>query len=156
MFQQTYMTQPEDAAKLFVQAFNNRDAVALANLFVEDAEFVNVVGLWWHNRKAIWKAHAYGFNTIFNNSIVELRRVKVKQITAEVALVQARMKLSGQTAHGAVEKPQSRQNVISFTVHHSTEGWVVISAHNTDVVPGKETNIVDEAGNITSVDYRKP
>ena len=156
MFQQTYMNQPEDAAKLFVQAFNKRDAVALANLFVEDAEFVNVVGLWWHNRKAIWKAHAYGFNTIFNNSIVELRRVKVKQITTEVALVQARMKLSGQTAHRAVKKPQSRQNIISFTVHHRIEGWVVISAHNTDVVPGKETNIVDGEGNITSVDYRKP
>lgn len=75
MFQQHYTNNPEDIATLFVRAFNDRDAVALANLFIEDAEFVNVVGIWWHNRQAIWKAHDYGLKTIFNHSIVELIQV---------------------------------------------------------------------------------
>ncbi|WP_232296864.1 SgcJ/EcaC family oxidoreductase [Microscilla marina] len=155
MFQQTYTSNPEDIVVLFVQAFNDRDAVALANLFVEDAEFVNVVGLWWHNRQAIWKAHDYGLKTIFNQSIVELRKVKIKLVTPEVALVQARMKLTGQTAHADITQPQSRQNVISFVAYRQSLGWVAVSAHNTDIIPGKETNIVDESGNITSVDYRE-
>ncbi|OJJ16329.1 DUF4440 domain-containing protein [marine bacterium AO1-C] len=155
MFQQKYVTKPEDIAALFVQAFNERDAVALANLFTDDAEFVNVVGLWWHNRQAIWKAHDYGLRTIFNNSVVELRKVKVKTITPEVALVQARMKLTGQTPHAGVASPQGRQNIISFVAQKMPDGWVCVSAHNTDIIPGKETNIVDESGNITSVDYRK-
>ena len=155
MFQQKYLTHPEDIATLFVQAFNERDAVALANLFTEDAEFVNVVGIWWHDRQAIWKAHDYGLRTIFNNSVVELRKVKVKTITPEVALVQARMKLTGQTPHAGVVRPKGRQNIISFVVQKISDGWVCVSAHNTDIIPGKETNIVDESGKITSVDYRK-
>lgn len=155
MFQQSYVSSPEEVASHFVEAFNRRDAVMLANLFTEDAEFVNVVGIWWHDRQAIWKAHDYGFRTIFNNSVVELRKVKVKQITPEVALVQARMKLTGQTSHAGIAKPKGRQNIISFVAQKMPQGWVCVSAHNTDIVPGKETNIVDEAGNITSVDYRK-
>lgn len=155
MFQQTYTQAPEDIATLFVKAFNERKAVALANLFIENAEFVNVTGLWWHNRADIWKAHDYGLKTIFDNSVVELRKVKVKNITPEVALVQARMKLTGQTAHAGIKKPEARQNIMSFVVQKLPQGWVCVSAHNTDIVPGKETNIIDESGRMTSVDYRR-
>jgi len=155
-FQQTYLTSPEEVVTSFIQAWNQRDAVALANLFVEDAEFVNVVGLWWHNRHAIWKAHDYGLRVIFKDSVLEKRKVTVKMITNQVALVHARMKLSGQTSFAGVTKPADRKNLFSFVLEKKAQGWVCISGHNTDVVPGKETNIVDEKGKIQSVDYRKP
>lgn len=150
-----YTQQPEDIPQLFVDAWNKRDAAGIAGLFAKDAEFVNVVGLWWHDRQSIWKAHDYGLKVIFKDSSLELRQTKVRYLSDSHALVHARMKLSGQTAHQSVEKPKSRFNIFSMVAEKRSQGWVCISAHNTDQVPGKETNIVDGKGNIQSVDYRK-
>ena len=51
------LESPASIPKVFVEAWNNRDADKLASLFDEDAELVNVTGLWWHDREAIRKAH---------------------------------------------------------------------------------------------------
>lgn len=59
---------PESIPTLFVEAWNNWDLDTLASIFDEDAEFVNVVGLWWHDRASILKADAYGLERIFNRS----------------------------------------------------------------------------------------
>ena len=121
---------------------------------MESAEFVNVVGLWWHTRDDIYKAHDYGLRTIFPNSHLRVGRVKVTELNENAAVVHARMTLEGQSAQGNVNQPGKRQNIFSFVVIKTGQGWICVSAHNTDVVPGKETNIVDEQGNISAADYR--
>ena len=64
------------------------------------------------------------------------------------------MRLTGQTPIGDVEQPGARTTVFSFVVHRTEETWSCASAHNTDVVPGRETHIVDDAGRFGAVDYR--
>lgn len=152
---QAYAPSPESLPQLFKDAWMARDAESLANLFAEDAEFVNVVGLWWHNRSAIWKAHEYGLRKIFSQSTLEIRQVRVKQISEETAVVHARMKLSGQSSAGGVLIPGHRFNIISMVAQKKEKGWICVSAHNTDIVPGVETNLIDAKGNMRSVDYRK-
>ena len=71
---------PLAVADAFAAAWNDYDAEALAGLFVEDAEFVNVVGLWWHDREHIRQAHAYGFRKIFRNSHMKLGRTAVRDL----------------------------------------------------------------------------
>jgi uncharacterized protein (TIGR02246 family) len=44
--------RPERIADIWMRAWNRRDADRLAALFEADAEFVNVTGLWWHDRDA--------------------------------------------------------------------------------------------------------
>lgn len=154
-FEQFFAKTPEQIPVLFMNAWNKGDAVGIANLFVEDAEFVNVVGLWWHERYAIWKAHDYGLRVIFPNSTLEIRQVRTKIQSNEIATVHVRMKLSGQSMHASAKKVGSRQNIFTFVVRKEPKGWVCVAAHNTDIVPGKETNIIDESGQLKAVDYRK-
>ena len=146
---------PDSIPTVFAQAWNARDPDTLASLFDEDAEFVNVVGLWWHNREAIRKAHAYGLSRIFNRSTLRVGVVRVKQLTDEIAVVHARMHLEGQTPVGSVLRPGERRTIFSFVVRRRAEGWRCASAHNTDVVPGMETNVVDDAGWFGAADYRR-
>ena len=87
---------PLAVIKSFVEAWNANDADALAGVFVEDAEFVNVVGLWWHDRDHIRQAHAYGFRKIFLNSHMSLGRTAVRELGADVAVVHAAWSLTGQ------------------------------------------------------------
>jgi uncharacterized protein (TIGR02246 family) len=148
------LDRPEQIPQAFAEAWNRRDAHALAMLFDEDAEFVNVVGLWWHDRAAIERAHAYGLTRIFNHSTLKLVRTTVKHLRDDVAVVHARMRLTGQTPIEGVEAPRPRSNVFTFVVHRRGERWSCAAAHNTDVVPGVETNVTDEVGRLRPVDYR--
>ena len=81
-------------------------------------------------------------------------RGKVKRLSDDIAVVHVRMSVSGQTPVGGVSTPQTRQNIFSFVVHREPEGWRCASAHNTDVVPHMETNIIDDEGRFRSVNYR--
>lgn len=147
---------PEDIPRLFIEAWNDRDPDAIAALFDEDAEFVNVTGLWWHNRTSIRRAHAYGLERIFNSSTLVPVIVRVKRLADDVAVVHAKMRLSGQTPTGGTDRALIRQNIFSFVVHRLENGtWSCASAHNTDVVPGAETNIIDEEGHFRHVSYRR-
>jgi uncharacterized protein (TIGR02246 family) len=150
----TPLDRPESIPAAFVEAWNRRDADAIAGLFDEDAEFVNVVGIWWHDREAIRKAHAYGLARIFGGSTMRLGTVRVKRLGDDVAVVHARMTLEGQTSVAGVERPRPRANVFSFVVRRAAGGWRCASAHNTDVVPGAETNVVGDDGRLRPADYR--
>jgi uncharacterized protein (TIGR02246 family) len=151
----TPLDTPDGIPVVFVEAWNNRDPDTLASIFDEDAEFVNVVGLWWHDRESIRKAHAYGLTRIFNRSTLRLGTVRVKRLSDDIAVVHARMTLVGQTPVADVERPGTRSNIFSFVVHRTPEGWRCAAAHNTDVVPNAETNVVDDKGRFRSVDYRR-
>jgi uncharacterized protein (TIGR02246 family) len=146
--------RPEQILSLFVEAWNRRDPDALASLFEDDAEFVNVTGLWWHDRASIRKAHAYGLERIFNESHLAIEETRVKQLSPDVAVVHARMTLSGQTPIAKIKRPGSRTNVFSFVAHRVGDGWLCASAHNTDVVPHMETNIIDDEGAFRTANYQ--
>src|SRR5690606_10485176 len=72
VLKQVDVKTPEDLPRLFAEAWNRRDPDALASLFELDAEFVNVTGIWWHDRDAIRKAHAYGLSRIFPESTLRI------------------------------------------------------------------------------------
>lgn len=146
--------RPEGLPEAFVRAWNDRAPERIGALFDEGAEFVNVTGLWWHSRAAIQQAHAYGLRRIFNHSTLELLETRVKPLAPDIAVVHAKMKLSGQASAAGVDAPRTRRTIFSFVVHDTPEGWRCASAHNTDVVPGAETNVVDDAGRLRPVSYR--
>ncbi len=51
--------------------------------------------------------------------------------------------------------PADAQNIFAFVVHRMPEGWRCATAHNTDVFPRMETNVIDDDGRLKSVNYRR-
>jgi uncharacterized protein (TIGR02246 family) len=146
--------RPERIAEVFALAWNRRDPDGIAGLFDEDAEFVNVTGLWWHDRAAIRKAHAYGLETIFPDSTLQVVEMRVKGLGADVAVVHARMHLVGQSGVGSVSAPGDRRTIFTFVVHRKGEAWSCAAAQNTDVVMGAETNVRDQSGRLRGASYQ--
>ena len=143
---------PSDLPHAFAAAWMARDAGALAALCAEDADFVNVVGIWWQDREAIRRAHNYGLTTFFRDSVLRVGRVKLRTLGDDFAVVHARMRLSGQFApDGSVAG--DRQNMLIFVCARDAEGWHAVAIQNTDIVPGAETQVVQE-GRLTARDYR--
>ena len=146
---------PESLAHAFAEAWTAGDARAITALFEPDAEFVNVVGLWWHSRDEIERAHAYGLARLFPGSTLRVTATRTKTLAEDVAVVHARMRLTGQAPIAGVEAPGVRTTVFSFVVRRDAAGaWRCASAHNTDVVAGMETHVRDEAGVLRPADGR--
>lgn len=139
-------TRPDEIPGLFAQAWNNRDASALAALFDEDAEFVNGMGTCWQNRESIRKGHADGLERLFKDSTLAVDEVKVKLLSPDVAVARARMTRSGQAA-GAIGAAASGTMLVSFVVHRIVgDRWLCTSAHCTDVVAAALPPVIDDAG----------
>lgn len=155
---------PEQIAEAFAGAWNATDANRLAALFTDDADFVNVVGLWWNDRASIRTAHDYGFRRIFADSHMQVENTRLRMLTATAAVVHTRWMLTGQSAPQSRDRHAAtgtRRGVISFVMQAQADGgWLAVAAHNTDRMPGSETNLAaqDAAGSVSvrPASYQSP
>ena len=143
---------PEDFPEAFTAAWMARDAGALAGLFAEDADFVNVVGIWWRDRAAIRKAHHYALRSFFAETVLTPGRVRVRRLGEGHAVVHTRFRLRGQRTPDG-RPAGDRQTILVFVLARSPDGWQAVAAQNTDIVPGAETNLAGEG--FSSADYRR-
>jgi len=145
-------TSPDSIAEDFAKAWNEGAAGALADLFAEDADFVNVVGLWWNTRDQIREAHTYGFRRMFPDSVMTLSKVTSRRLGNDVAVVHAAWTMRGQvTPEG---KPSGeRAGVLSFVLaRQNDQTWSAVSAQNTDKSPGMQTHVAED-GSLTATNY---
>ncbi|WP_227447598.1 SgcJ/EcaC family oxidoreductase [Cognatishimia sp. F0-27] len=143
---------PEGFAEAFAAAWASREGDAIAALFTEDADFVNVTGLWWHGRAAIAKPHDYALKSFFARSELRPGRSETRRLAETVAVQRCRFRLDGQrTPDGQEAGP--RHTILTFVLVRQADGWRAASAQNTDVVPGKETFVAGPDG-LTATDYR--
>lgn len=152
------LPDPHLVAQAFVEAWADRDARAIADLFVEDADFVNVVGLWWRSRDRIERAHAYGFERIFGASTMRLRGVRTRLLGVhdDVAVVHAEWRITDQTGP-AGQQVGERSGIFVFVLQREDDGrWRAVAAQNTDRVPGADTLTTspDGAPGVSGAAYR--
>lgn len=139
------MHAPEDVIELWESAWNAGDADAVAELFSADADFVNVVGLWWHDRDAIRRSHAFGFSTIFPGSVITMGMPRTRLLGDDGAVVQSRWRLTGQVAPDG-SPTGAREGIFTFVLERRGGDWIAVAAQNTDVVPGTQTHVNTERG----------
>ncbi|GAO05358.1 SgcJ/EcaC family oxidoreductase [Anaeromyxobacter sp. PSR-1] len=125
---------PVAVARAFEEAWNRHDARALAALFSERADFVNVIGLHWRGRAEIERAHAEIHATRMKDSRLTLGATTARTLRPDVALVHASWTLEGDTGLTGQRMPP-RRGVLSFVLVRDRGRWVAESAQNTDVVP---------------------
>ncbi len=147
----TLPAAPEDFPAAFAAAWMARNGEAIAALFAEDADFVNVVGIWWRDRAAIARAHQYALSSFFAHTTLRPGRVRVRRLGADAAVVHCRLRLVGQRApDGTAAGP--RQTILVAVLARTPRGWQAVAAQNTDIVPGAETQL--NAEGLRPADYR--
>jgi uncharacterized protein (TIGR02246 family) len=149
------LLEPTDLLAAFAKAWSKRDADAIADLFVEDADFVNVVGLWWRSRRAIRRAHAYGFEHAFGRSKLTIERVRERRITDDVALVVGEWRLRGQVGPDGTETGPRRGVISAVAVRLADGSWIGVSCQNTDTATAADTNVSVD-GRLGPVSYIEP
>jgi uncharacterized protein (TIGR02246 family) len=121
-------------AAAFTDDWNRHDMKSFGDLFAEDAEFVNVIGMWWHGRTEIQKQHEALHATRMRNSHLVATESTVQPVRPDVAIVHLAWQLTGDTGIDGVTMPM-RQGVLSIVTVRTGHKWQIAFAQNTDVVP---------------------
>lgn len=148
----TPLSGPLEVVDAFLRAWEGRDARALAALFAEDADYVNVVGLWWTSRHSIQRAFKRAFKSEYRSASFEFDKLAFRQLGSDGAIVHGRWRLTGQVDPD--DKPSdTRRGVLTFALERVQDGtWLIVSAQATDIAPAADTNVAHD-GELTATSY---
>lgn len=117
-----------------VEAWNAHDMKAFAALFREDAEFVNVYGMWWTGRERIQAEHEATHATIFRRSQLSATEMRVKLLRPDVASLHMLWHLTGLVLPNGQALPDRTGVLVCFLAKDAGE-WRIAAAQNTDIAP---------------------
>ena len=115
-------------------AWNQHDMRAFADLFHDDATFVNVAGAYLHGRGEIERTHAAAHAGPFRDSNLTAWPEDARSVAAEVIIAHVRSEL-----HGDDRVPGGvRHAIMTLVIERRGQYWKIVTAHNTNVlaVPG--------------------
>ncbi|OIH94418.1 hypothetical protein BIU90_04550 [Curtobacterium sp. MCBA15_001] len=121
---------PGQLARDFVTAFNDGDAHALAGLFAEHAEFVNIYGIRMSGRTGIEQGHEHAFVSRLDGASLEATDVRERRVDSDVTVVQLGWRLQrDHDADPALVVPDS-SGVLTFTALRTDGAWHFITGAN--------------------------
>jgi len=119
-----------DFATKLSEAWNVHDMQAFADLFHDDAAFVNVNGTYAHGRHEIRKHHEAVHAGFFRNSTMSMRVEDSHPPAAGVIVAH-----TGSEVRGDERAPgQVRRAVMTLVIEQRNGEWKISAAHNTNVV----------------------
>jgi uncharacterized protein (TIGR02246 family) len=123
---------PHEAAKRlathFVESWNHHDVASFAELFDEDATFVNVVGLLMKGKEEIERIHAEAHAGPFRNSTLQMQVEDARQVIPGILVAHLRSSL-----HGDARDPGGeRQTLFTFVLKFRGK-WKIVTAQNTNI-----------------------
>jgi uncharacterized protein (TIGR02246 family) len=116
------------------EAWNHHDMSAWANLFAEDADFVNVVGWWWKGRPEIERKHTDAHAFIFRESTLTIDEVHTRFLTPQIAVVHVLWSLVGSRKPDGTPGPP-RKGIFTQVLQKRADKWLISAAQNTDSIP---------------------
>jgi uncharacterized protein (TIGR02246 family) len=121
------------AVSSFEHAWNAHDMDAFAELFTEDADFVNVGGTRWQSRARIKEVHAAMHATGFKTSHLTIVDTTIKALSPDVVVARSLWRLEGQlTQRGTPDTP--RQGLLTNILVRQGPAWKIAVTQNTDIV----------------------
>ena len=112
------------------RAWNTHDIKALAALFTDDADFVNVGARHWKGRQAIESEHTARLSQ-FMESAWTTNDVKIQFLKPDIALVHVAWGIKGDKDPDGMPR-QPREGVFTWVAVKEAQAWHLRAAQNTN------------------------
>ena len=122
------------------QGWNNGDSVAWTAEFANDADFIHVLGGFFHGSRDIEHGHRTIFDTIYKGSHNRYELEKVRLLRPDVAVVFVRANLTGYL-HGQEQHIQARPTLV--VEKGPTGEWKIAVFQNTLITPEAVPTLAD-------------
>ncbi|MGK3992305.1 SgcJ/EcaC family oxidoreductase [Sorangium sp. So ce1024] len=120
----------EQLVAAFNDAWNRHDMDAFAALQAEDADFVNVFGMWWHGRPEIHKNHVGIHETVFRQSRLSSVRVETRFVAPDLAVVRWAWELTGVVTPDGKPAPDM-QGILVHVARREGDRLRIVTTQNT-------------------------
>jgi uncharacterized protein (TIGR02246 family) len=124
----------DQIVEAFADALNVKDASALGELFSEDAEFVNILGMRMQGREGIVTGHARAFAGPLQGRVIEFDAVDELQVTDDVTVVYGHC-VRRRLPDAPVEGLPDGTSVLVFVLRRGADGWQAVAASNVTEAP---------------------
>ena len=118
----------------FADAWNVYDAKQIAELFTEDADFVNVAGQWWKGRTELGQGHANAFSNHLKNTHMRFPDTTVKFLKPDLVICHSTWEMSGLTRPDGISLP-TKHGVLTAIAQQQHGQWQLVAVHNTETLP---------------------
>lgn len=115
-------------------SWNKHDMNEMATLLTEDAEWINVVGMWWRGRADVRQAHVVYHDTVFKETPYHAQAVTVRFVTPDAAIASVKWKKGSFVAPNGVTYPEA-EDMMSMLWVRQTGNWLIALGHNTTIDP---------------------
>jgi uncharacterized protein (TIGR02246 family) len=118
----------------FDTAWNRHDMKSLAALYADDADFVNVIGLWWHGRDEIRNEHVKLHQGRMKQTSLRSEKPVVRMLSPSIALVHVKWTLRGDAGAPGWKVGEVRRGILTHVLVKQEGTWKIVSTQNTDIV----------------------
>jgi uncharacterized protein (TIGR02246 family) len=151
----TTVDSPLEFVAALLLAWEDHDAGALAELFVEDADFVTEVGLWWTSRHSLRRALAWWFEGMYADATFHIERIDERRPARDAAVLTLRWRIEGQRDPEG-EATDLRRGIMTVVLAKlPAGGWLATNAQLTDIAMMADTNL-SIGGVVTPTSYLRP
>jgi uncharacterized protein (TIGR02246 family) len=127
--------RPEQLTDAFAENLNAKDAAALGDLFTEDAEFVNILGMRMRGRQGIVDGHAWAFNGPLRGRRIRFDQVDSLGVTEDVTVLHGHC-IREREPNAPAEGLPDGTSMLVIVTRRGPQGWKIVAATNvTEALP---------------------
>lgn len=120
----------DSVLEAMLAAWNRHDMRAMGELFTEDADFVNVLGMRFRSRNEIETAHRELHKERFAQTQIRQLDASVAYLSDDIAMAHVRWEMTGDLATNG----KIRRGTMTHVVVRKGGRWYLRATHNTDIV----------------------
>jgi uncharacterized protein (TIGR02246 family) len=134
------LSKPDEMAiraivKAVPEALNKKDMKMYADLFADDADWINVVGMHWRGKAAVVKAHEVYLKTVFRDGGMSNRDITIRAVTPDVAIAVVIEDDKGGGILPDGSKPSPGSGRLTYVLVKRGGKWKITHGHNTHIDP---------------------
>lgn len=117
----------------FATAWNAHDMNKFAELFINDADWVNIRGSRWKGIEEIKKNHVAVHQRFYSKSRIEFVETSIRIITPDVAVIHTKEIVTNSDV--PKEAGISNESQMSLIVVRRGKKWLIANGQNTNIAP---------------------
>ena len=118
----------------YATIWNSHDLTRMAEIYAEDSDFVNVIGLRYQGVREIVNAHIVLHEKRMGQTHLTSTDITVRVLSPEVAVLHDTWELTGDPGAEGWEIHEVRRGIITHVMQKRPEGWRIAASQNTDII----------------------
>lgn len=116
-------------------AWNAHDIAAYSDLFVADAQVVNVLGWHWTSRAELQQKLGRAFASVFAHSRLTIQGVTVDFLKPDIAVAHVRWTMTGALSPTGSGSDAPQQGIQTQVLVKQAATWRIVDFQNTNSIP---------------------